>query len=374
MDIQKELSVRQFLETLKRVRFQCLGIVAVMVSAFMIVSFIHTPKYTANATVMNVDDMGSASLSGSGSLMQLVGLPRAPNEGFFRFMSIIQSRTFMEQLADALGVDFFFSGNPKGLTKEEMRGRAVSILQGAVKTRVAPAFPNILNISVELADAQRPPIVANQLFVELQKYITQHSLTKAKRLRNYVEDSIIETKAAIFENEQAIAKFYGNADPIKSVVENPFTKEIDKLSSEAESTATINPLLQVTLSGFEGKKKALLERLKKSRNDPLQNSFARLQEESQILKTINITLRQQYELAKLEEVKQEPTFQILDRAVGASLSSMSRRNMAKLGLVASTIAAFIYVLARMILFPLQKSSHLVSNKISLNTESILVPK
>lgn len=344
MESKKEISVGIFLRTAWRFRHHCLFLAVAIILAVNLGSRLKAKSYTSSATLMNV---GDEKIGGS-NLFQVVGLVKSINEGFFKFMAILRSRTFQEQVVASLGPEFFappkgWKGSPEGL-----KGHALSALGQSLDMRINPEQSNVLNVVVHYWNPEKAPQIVNTVLVELQKYIAQNSLTRAKRLRNYIEENIIETKAAIFETGLAMANFYKRnpVNPQDSRIKNPLYKEILKLQAVSLEDFAADPLLKDTVGELSEKKKALIRRMEAIKEIPEQSLFSYLEEEYQILKEINLTLRQQYELAKLEAVKQEPAFQILDLAEGASYSGLSRKKVFQMSMVIAFLSVFAYILFR----------------------------
>lgn len=343
-EFKKEISPAVFLQTAWRFRGHCLLIALSIILLINIAPVFKTKYYSATATMMNISD----ERAGGTNLFQVVGLMRSLNEGFFKFMAIIRSRTFQERVVQSLGPEFFRPEKGWKGTEGELKNYAKFRLGQAVNLRINPEQSNVLNVSVTYPDPQKAPIIANQVLVELQKYIAANSLTHAKRLEKYIEENIIETKAAIFETGVMMANFYKKypVNPQKAMIENPLHKEVLKLSSLSMEEFDKDPLLRGSIGQLSEKRQNLLKRLKAIKEVPEQYHFDYLQEEFQILKEINLTLRQQYEMAKLEAVKQEPAFQILDLAEGSALAGMGKKRTFQLSLVIAMMSTLIYILFR----------------------------
>lgn len=344
LEPKKEISLGVLVKTAWKFRRHCF-LIGLSIVLLINIGYLFTAKrYTAVATIMNIGD----ERVGGNNLFQVVGLVKSLNEGFFKFMAIVKSRTFQEQVVKNLGPEFFapakgWKGAPDGL-----KDYALGQLGRSIDLRVNPDQTNVLNVMVTYPDPEKAPILVNHILVDLQNYISQNSLTRAKRLRNYIEENIIETKAAIFETAKAMSIFYNKnaVSAQKAMVENPLQKEALKLRSLSLDEITKDPLLKGTAGELSLKKKELIQRLEAIKEIPEQSYFDYLQEEYSILKEINVTLRQQHELAKLEAVKQEPAFQILDMAQGASLAGAGKRQILTTSLVIAFLAVFTYVLYR----------------------------
>lgn len=341
---KKEISPAVFLQTAWRFRKHCLLIALAVIVVANTVPLWRSKSFTATATIMNISD----NQVGGTNLFQVVGLMRSLNEGFFKFMAIIRSRTFQERVVKSMGPEFFRPQKGWKGTDAELENYAKSQLGQSIDLRVNPEQSNVLNVSATYPDPQKAPIIVNQLLVELQKYIADNSLTHAKRLEKHIEENIIETKAAIFETAGMMANFYNKypVNPQKAMIENPLRKEALKLSSLSKEELEQDPLLKGAMGQLSEKRKNLLKRLEAIKEVPEQYHFDYFREEYQILKEINVTLRQQYELARLDAVRQEPAFQILDLAQGSALSGMGKKKIFELSLVVALMSIFFYILFR----------------------------
>lgn len=329
-----------------RYRFHVFLIVLSITTGVAIYSFFQPNIYSSAATIMNIDS--DRGFSGSSNMLQVFGLSKEKNEGFLKFMAIINSRTFKEKMVDSLGPEFFTPEEGWKGSKEELYNYAFGMLEGSIRLSVDPRKSNILQVVAEMNNDRLPPIIANQVLIVLQEYISENSLTKAKMVRKFVEDSIIETKAAIFETAISISNFYQThaVNPQKSMIEHPLRKEILELSTKRYENDSRNLLLASAFRSLNEKKENLKKRLEAIKEIPEKSYFDYLEEEYQILKSINLDLRQQYEIAKLEDVKQEPTFQILDKAKTVQKVGPRRKFITLVGFAFSMLLSCFYVLLR----------------------------
>lgn len=363
---KKEISVGLFFRTAWRFRNHSLLLALATILAVNLAFHLKSRYYAASATLMNISD----EKAGGSNLFQVVGLVKSINEGFFKFIAIMRSRTFQEQVVQDLGPEFFAPRKGWKGSPEDLRNYARSQLSQSLDLRINPDQSNVLNVTVTHWDSKKAPVIVNQILVDLQKYIAHNSLTQAKRLRNYIEENIIETKAAIFETAGAMANFYEKnpINPQRAQVENPLRKEVLKLSSLSLDEIASDPLLKETAGRLSDRKKELVLRLEAIKEIPEQSYFEYLKEEYQILKEINFTLRQQYELAKLDAIKQEPAFQILDLAQGSSYAGLGKKKIFQMSAVIALLVVSFYVLLRC--FYTSLSPRAVFNSFSFGTESV----
>lgn len=371
-DFINKYAVKKFLSAFWAYRFYILFIIFFITTGVAIYALSRPNTYASVATIMNVDS--SRGFSGSGNMLQIFGLGKERNEGFMNFAAIIGSRTFKEKMVVSLGPELFAPQKGWHGTKEELYNHAVGVLGSSIRLDIDPRKSNILNIVVEMQDDRLPPIIANHILIVLQKYISDNAFTKAAMIRRYVQNSIVETKAAIFETANSISNFYQtfDIDPKNSMVKLPLQRDIAALNIKMDEDAFSDPAIKNTFKALNERKKNLKERLEMIKEIPGQSYFDYLNEEYAILKEINLALRNQYEIAKLEEIKQEPAFQILDKALPAHRSGPRRAFITFAGFAFSLMLALFYVLTKTF-FPVRRTQKLqnVENARTGLTDSLL---
>ncbi len=353
--------IRFLLNSFWRYRLHFFLIIFFITSSVAVYTLFKPNTYRSIATLMNIEG-DNRGFSGSSNMLQMFGLSKEKNEGFLKFTAIINSRTFKEKMVEALGPEFFAPKEGWKGTKQELYQYGVDTLAGSIRLDIDPRQSNILNVIVEMENDRLPRIIANQVLVSLQGYINHNSLTKAKIVRKYLEDSIIETKATIFETANAISAFYQThaVNPKESMIENPLENEIQELKMKEHENTGESFLANGAFKSLNEKKEGLIKKLESIKKISEKPYFDYLQEEHQILKSINSALRQQYELAKLDDIKQEPAFQILDEAKTVRRSGPRRAFITLVGFAFSTMLAIFYILVRTFFPPFQekqKSEH-----------------
>jgi uncharacterized protein involved in exopolysaccharide biosynthesis len=157
--------------------------------------------------------------------------------------------------------------------------------------------------------------VANRVIVELQDFISNNQLTVAKRNRIFIEEQLQKNKIDLLESGKKLNQFFGN-NRISSV-QPQLDVDIGKIQEPPKSFED----LRGELSKLQVQKQELASKIADEEKEgvvrevPSQVYLQYLTLERELLGRVNALLTQQYELAKIEEAKEDLTFQVIDEAV-----------------------------------------------------------
>jgi uncharacterized protein involved in exopolysaccharide biosynthesis len=271
------------------------------------------------------------------------------------WMGILKSRTIKDAVITRLDLI-------NVLEKENLEDA-----RGALNTMVMfkKSKEKIISITVESRDPELAADLANAFIEELDQLITEHVMTSGKRKRVFVEKRLVEAKASLGEAEEAVRAFKEKNRAVKldsqaeTIFEAIGTVKGQLMAKEVElqtllSYATQNyPRAEILKTEVEELKERLreLEEGKKGSSNPHQKDvfiptvrmpdlslrYARLLRDAKVQETLYEFLIQQYEVARIEEVKDTPTVEVLDRAVIPEKRAKPRR---KFIVVFSTVFAF----------------------------------
>jgi uncharacterized protein involved in exopolysaccharide biosynthesis len=339
---------------------------AVVIAA--VVSLLMTPIYQAKATLMPIESSGSqfsAALRTLESLPFVSGMVPSGASGD-KLIAVLKSRTVAEEVIHALGlIDRLF---------EEPDPEEPPTLQDAVRllsedmTEINDNKEGLISIAVEHKDPQLAADIANQYTVALQRFLSENALSMAKRNRIFIEHQLRTVKAELQEAEEALKKFQTNKKivamdaqteaAIKALAElkaQVTAKEVE-LGVLREFATPSNPdVLRVKDELRELKKQlAMLE--KKGSNpeaDALPSlseapelglQYIRLKRDAMTQQKVFELLTQQYEMAKIEEAKEDIAFQVIDTAIPPEKRAKPKRKLiVMLAGVVSLFAAIFLV-------------------------------
>lgn len=297
---------------------------------------------------------GLGSLLG-GSGMSLPGLATQSD----LYVSIAKSR------AVCMGVIEKY--NLKTLFNTEFDEQAIDELLGRTNIFVEP--DGIISISYEDTDQKRAAAIANSLAEELNRVNQENMASKAHAMREFVEQRLTETIRDLAAAEEAYKNFQeihfavSLDEQVKAVISAVAELRGQLAVSEIElgvMKKSLSPT-NLTYQEQEYKIEQIKDQLSKLENgDTTQSAFlnmpmketpqlalqlARLTRELKIQETIFELLKQQYEQAKIQELQDTPTIQVLDKAEIPKIKSRPKRvSIAIMGGVASFGFTLIFVL------------------------------
>jgi uncharacterized protein involved in exopolysaccharide biosynthesis len=281
---------------------------------------------------------GLSSLLG-GSGLALPGLA-SPSD---LYASILKSRTVSLAVIEKHGLKEVFGA--------KLEIEALALLHGHTLVTVRPE--GIISLSYEDTDPERAAAVANSFIDELNRVNQENLISRAGAMREFIEGRLNESVVDLTLAEEAL---------------ETFQKEHNAVALDEQVKAAINAIAdlrgQLVIAEIElgVMKKSLspnntqyknqefkiqqirkqLERLKKGDevfpdssilNIPMSEApelglaYARLMRDLKIEETIFELLKQQYEQAKIQEMRDTPTVQVLDIARVPEMKSRPRRTI-----------------------------------------------
>lgn len=186
-----------------------------------------------------------------------------------------------------------------------------------------------ITVSGVFADPDLAARVVNVYLEELQKFINANAFTSAKRNRIFIEEQLRENKRGFLEAGKEINEFYKRND-ISSVEANVdvdvggliegkegMASGIAKLAQlDVASTGQVKVDVDSLMSQKAGID-AKLERASVVEDVPQQVYLTYLMLRRELLAKVNALLATQYEIAKIDETKEELSFEIIDKGVPA---------------------------------------------------------
>ena len=302
----------------------------------VIVSLCMTPIYQSKATIMPIESSGgqvSAALRSLGSLPFVGGL--VPSIGGGKLVALLNSRTMAEDVIKALDLIKVLFEEPQD---------ELPTLQDAVRslngiTEITDDKKGLISIAVEYKEPRIAADIANQFTVALQRFLNENALSMAKRNRIFIEYQLKKVKEELMEAEEALKGFQTNKKIVAMDAQTEASiralaglkaqitaKEVELGVIKQFATLSNPDVLRIKDELRELKKQ--LTMLETKGSNPEAEAFPSLSEAPELglqyirLKRDAVTqqkvyelLTQQYEIAKIEETKEDITFQVIDRAI-----------------------------------------------------------
>jgi uncharacterized protein involved in exopolysaccharide biosynthesis len=314
-----------------------------------IVSLILPSKYVAIATIFSPEEVSetrhlmttlrSLSIPGVGE--------RTSGQSPETFIAILESRRLREQMIQRF--DLMKVYRAKRLDD--------ALLLLSKRSSVRLENTGIISVTVEDRDRQRAADIANAMVEELDKINVEVRIYKARRARLHVESQLAATRQRLSAAEDSLAAFQAANlaialdEQAKAAIEAVARLEAQAIELRVrkgliESYATAeNPeyrLLQKELSALEQQlgdvELTSATDLSFSKVPALAARLAQLVREVKVAETVLALLTEDYEKARLDEAKETPVVQVLDRA-----EPPERRAWPKRTLLVGSISAGVLV-------------------------------
>ncbi len=318
-----------------RVLMKRRGIIMTVVGVVTVIAIIYSllvPKvYMSSATIMPVSGGGGGGLAAMaaqlGGLPFLGGLGGVADTPTQKFMALLRSQTLAEDIVNEFDLmKVFFEGDwdkkagkwktddPKKLPSME---KAIVVLTEGHVQFADNKKEGTIKISAMFRDPERAADVANGYLNGLQRLINNSAFTVAKRNRIFIENRLARNKKELLEAGRELNDFYrdGRVSSVESVVDVPITV------SEAYDFGT-SEMNEEDLDKLEKEKNEIEDKIgvitKETsiliKDVPQQVYLQYLTLRSEVLGKMNALLAQQYEMAKIDEAKEDLAFQVIDRA------------------------------------------------------------
>lgn len=367
MEREDEINLLEYWRVVRKRWRTIAGIFGVAVVVTAIVSLLMTPIYRAKTTIIPI---GSSQGRVSAALRSLSALPFAgsllPGVGGAstdKIVTVLKSRTVAEAVIQNL--------NLLEILFENDQDEPIS-LQGGVRfltaiTEISDDRKELITITITCSDPKIAAQIANQYTIELQGFLNKNALSMAKRNRIFIEDQLQKVKMELREAEEALKRFQTDKKIIAMDAQTGaaiqaladlkgkiMAKEVQLGVIKQFSTPSNPDVLRVKdeirelkkqLRGLESKginpKDEVLPSLSEAPTLGLQ--YARLKRGALTQEKVFELLTQQYEIAKIDEAKEDIAFQVIDRAIPPDnrFKPKRKRNVKLAGFVSLVAGIFL---------------------------------
>lgn len=348
----------------KRRLFIIKTFLAITLSA-AVISLLVPSKYTATTTILppssqqeSMFGLMGASLAGNlGNFSGLAGMLPGATSVSDLFAAILESGTIVGKIMHKYDL--------KKVFKTKSTYDASKMLKDITNIRVSPE--GIIVVSVTWKDKQLAADIANSYVEELDQFNTETAMTVGKRYRIFIEQRLKETTDTLVKAEEALRQFQEKHRIIalEVEIESAIATIADlkrqilllevKKGTLSSSSQIDNPHLYNINREIRELKRQLSKiefgNMKENKGEfgagfsvPLSKlpevslEYARLYRDVEVQQVIFEVLTQQYEQAKIMELKDTPTVQVLDKASPPEKrSSPKRRQIVTLAALFSLI-------------------------------------
>ena len=337
--------------------------ICLLVAIGAIIYSLVVPQYwESKATLMPIAESGSLGSLGGG-FMDLLGSGLLQTDKYdmaVDFIYIMQSRKFQEEVIRKFNlIPYYKINEPDTLKAMEL---AVKKLSESTMQIFYDQKTYLVNIIAETKNKELSRQIVQYHLDSLNKYILHSKMSKGRQKREFLEKQVDSHLQAVYSLSEQVRDFQKKnrsiditqqteaqlelySDIVAEYMQTEIEHSLALSQYSADSPVVINLAEKLQLL----KKK--IKSLEKSGSDlvpeyivqidkipDLAMQYAQMMLNLEIEKKIIEYLYPQFELAKLEEVKDLPTFEVYDAPQLAGIRSKPKR---ALTVVISTVAAFI---------------------------------
>ncbi len=320
---EEEINLLEYWRVLRKRKWQILAITFAVSSLVLVISLFLPKKYTSQASLLPISSSGSGGLSsmlgqlGSIPLVggQLEGLGGLGGGKSKEIVSILKSQTLAEktiQKLDLMKVIFAKQYDAKTNSYLPNLTGKVPLMEDAVKsfrknilTVEDDKKSGLIQVKVTMHHPQLAANMVNGVIIELQNFIQNNSLTIAKRNRIFIEEQLVKNRAKLLESGKALNNFYS---------QNKISSILPELSVDVGSYQDAPKPLEEFQTGLS----SIQQKQAEKKNEvvsgvPSQVYLQYLTLNRELLGKAHALLTQQYEIAKIEEAKEDLAFQVIDK-------------------------------------------------------------
>lgn len=296
-------------------------------------SFLPPPQPQNSAAASALASLGALSgLAGTGGL-------RTPGD---QYVALMQSRTVSDRLIDRFSLMQVYGS--------EMRFQARQRLQDNVQIALGKR-DGIISVAVDDHDPERAAAIANQYVVELRKLTGALVLTEAEQRRAFFERELNETKDRLTQAQRALEGSGFSSGALRAEpraaaeqyarVRTEVTAAEVRLQTLRRSLADSAPEIQRQQAELAALRRQL-QRLEATAPGPADADYIGRYREFKYQEGLYDLFSRQYELARLDESRENAQIQVIDSAVTPEWKSRPKR--ALVALIAAVAALGLVVL------------------------------
>lgn len=325
---EDEINLLDYWRVLWRRKIQICLVTLLCISAAIAASFLMPKKYKTQATLMPLTSSGSGGLSSLANQIssiplvggQLGGLAGVGGGKAKELVNILKSRTLSTRVVeklDLMKVIFAKQYDPQTNTYRPDWLGIVPVLEDAVNAFTKKIVKveedkktGLIKIELKMKDPVLAAKVANEMIFQLQNFIENNSLTLSKRNRIFIEEQLVKNGSKLLEAGKELNNFYAQ-NKISSV-----TPQLDVNVGSYESISKPFEEFQEDLNDLQRQQQQIEKKKERAvvTGVPGQIYLQYLTLNRELISRSHALLTQQYELAKIEESKEDLAFQVIDRA------------------------------------------------------------
>lgn len=346
--MEEEASLSDYLKVLYKGKKLILGSIFGITSLAILISFFLTSTYKAEASILPIGGGSQTGISMAINQMGLGGVMGAFEDSLDlgeELMVIVSSRTMSEKLIKRFNLmEVFYGKQSRDLERQIPMEKVVEKFHERVFVQ-RNRLNKVILITAVMNDPKLAADVANGIVEELEAYLKNSYLTSAKKKRIFVEDQLERNRVDLLNAGQELLALYDrrNVSDVAATVNvdvsvddssreggQVLSDKNKQLNSDGK-TISSGPdpsggfpgipsafaMVQERVGELQVRAGELKEKIREAKivkNVPQQVYLHFLILHKKLLSEINQLLTRQSELARIEETKEELSFQVIDQA------------------------------------------------------------
>jgi uncharacterized protein involved in exopolysaccharide biosynthesis len=317
-------------------RWKTIAVIFLASTLTTLIVNLRMPKiYQARTTIIPLESSQTGISTTLAGMAGMAGINVGKTTPAEKFVAVLDSRTLAENVIRKLSLlSELFAGSSRTLAIQD----GVRILKGITQIST-DRKSGLVSVTVEYKDPERAAQIANAFVEELDHFMNTNALTLAKKKRLFLEQQIAQAKEQMKVAEEKLKEYQQNKRlPAPDLQAQATIKGLSDLKAEVISkevqlgvlrsyATSQNPEVQ-TLQEQINMLRQQLAKLEAGGKNPsggsdlslqsapqLALSFERYKREIEFQGKMLEILVPQYEVTKMEEAKEDISFQVIDRAV-----------------------------------------------------------
>lgn len=326
---EKEVSLLDYYRILRKNYLFIIIFVGIVIGLTLFYSLTLPNIYEADGVILPFGNkMNNNVFALAGQISGLEMPSSFGGAGFSKLMPLLKSRTFGQRVVEKMGLrQVFFKGlwdpiKQKWKVKDSdipSLLTAVNIFQSMISYE-EEMVTGILRIKVQSEDRVLAAQIVNTIIEELQEYIDENQFTETKRQLVYLNKKVLINRRALLDTGKEISEYYKkNRIPLDStLVDVPLDDDPNLVDESQPKLATVTSVTdlnsQLKTLDKQLQEKETTHKSEVVKNIPQQVYLEYLMQRKKILVNLDSLLSQQYEVVKMDQVRNDISFQVIDIA------------------------------------------------------------
>lgn len=355
---ENETNLNDYFKVIWRWRVVLFGGAFIVAFVAGICTLFMQKTYEAKITIMPI--AANSKTDGLGGILSQIGNISLggmnTNKHGAMIMALLESRSLAIRVIERMDLTKLLFPKRWDKQKEQWIGspptmqEAVNALRGVISFKEDKKKDLIVG-TIEFHNPQEAADIANTYILELEKFLVENTFTQAKKNRLFIAQQLSKNNKDLLELGKWLNRFYqsGRVSNVESKVDVVVSESPVDISShnELNSLPDQNGNIAKDVEVLKNSANSVDEKIhyfQTIKDVPQQVYLEYMIVKKELLTKLNVLLTQQYEIAKIDESKEDLAFQVIDKAVPSEHTFRPRRfKVVALSFVTAWIVLLFFV-------------------------------